>query len=107
MVGIIRRPNQPFQPMIEGFRTEGDRGQGVVDLMRNPGSQKTDSRQPLRPHELPAPFVNLPLEVGVGHADLGRHVVESFGKILHLVAGLEVDLVVERAASHGRTPRCR
>ncbi len=74
--------------MVERFGAEGDRGQGVVDLVRHSGGQETDARQPLGPDQLPAPFLDLLLEVGVGHADLGRHVVEGFGKVLHLVAGL-------------------
>ena len=88
MIGICRRSEQAFQPMIEGFSAESDRRQRVVDFMRDSGRQKTDARQPLGPHQLPAPLLDLPLEIGVSHADLGRHVVECLGKILHLVAGV-------------------
>ena len=74
--------------MIERFGAESDRRQRVVDFMRHAGGQKTDARQPLRTHQLPAPLLDLPLQLGVGHADLGRHVVEGLGQVLHLVAGL-------------------
>ena len=93
--------------MIERLGAEGDRGQRVVDLVRDPGGQEPDARQPLGPDELAAPLLDLPLEVGVGQADLGRHVVERLGQVLHLVAGLQVDLVVERPRATWRTPRWR
>ena len=68
--------------------------------MRDPGGEEPDARQPLRADELAAPLLDLALEVGVGHAQPRGHVVERLGQSLHLVAGLEVDLVVELPPRH-------
>ena len=90
--------------MFECLRAEGDRGERVVDFMRHAGRQEADARQPLGPYKLAAPLLHLPLELGVGQADLGGHVIEGLGQVLHLVAGLQIDLVAERPSRHMANP---
>jgi len=46
----------------------------------------------------------LPLQVGVDVAQLARHVVEGRRQILDLVAAVDLDGVVEVAASHPANP---
>ena len=92
------------EPVLQRLGAEGDRGQRVVDLVGDPGGEEPDARQPLGADELPAPLLDLALEVGVGHAQPRGHVVERLGQPLHLVAGVQVDLVVERAPRHPTDP---
>ena len=98
VIGILRATQVRLEAMVEGLGAERDRGQRVIDLVRNARGEEADPRQPFGADELTAALLDLTLQVGVGHAELGRHVVEGLAKVLHLVARLQVDLVVEGAA---------
>ncbi len=59
VIGMFRGTQQPVEAMLERLGAEGDRGQRVVDLVRDPGGQEADARQPLGADELAAPLLDL------------------------------------------------
>ena len=102
----VRRPRRASRPRRFSSASEQKaiEASGLLISWATPGGEEADAGQPLGADELPAPLLDLPLEVGVGDAEPGGHVVERLGQVLHLVAGLEVDLVVERAPGHPADP---
>ena len=73
---------------------------GIVDLVGHAGRQEADAGQPFGAHQLPAAFVDLPGQVAVHVAQPAGHVVEGGRQVLHLVAAMDLDAVLEIAPGH-------
>ena len=73
---------------LQRFARHGDCRKWIIDLVCDSCSQKTDARQPFRPHELPTALLHLPVQVAGNFLKAAGHFVECVGQFGHLVAGL-------------------
>ena len=80
---------------MSSFAAKRDAGQGIVDLVSDPGGQETDAGQAFGPDQLPAAFVDLLGQIAIHFAQPRRHGIEGVGQVLDLVAGMDLDLVFE------------
>ena len=100
LVGRRRMAAAVAEPGFQGFAAKGDAGQRVVDLVGHAGGQEADAGQPFRAHQLPAALVDLPGQVAVHVVQPAGHVVEGRGQVLHFVAAVDVDAMIEIAPGH-------
>jgi hypothetical protein len=86
---------QVLQAAFERLAAEGDRRERIVDFVRHAGGEESDAGELLAADDLVRPLLHLAIEVVANFAEALRHRVHRFGEFADLVAGADLDTVVE------------